>query len=561
MAQSSLTDHAASFSLTESKALPLNFSDRVEGGKSKKRVVAAIDIGTNSIHMVIARINPDLPTFEIIDTEKSTVRLGERCPETGNLTDVAIARAMDALRRCQEIAKARKVEEILTAATSAVREAPNGREFIRLVQAELELEIDIIAGTEEARRIYLGVLSGLEFGSKPHIIVDIGGGSTELILGDGSKPRSLSSTKVGAVRLKELFMQHDPISARDFIQMQAYVRGMMEKPIDELRSQLNAGEDACLVGTSGTIESLVRISACEAFGACPTSLHGYELPIKELRAIVDRLSQFTYAERCEIPGMTERRAEIILAGAVILLEVMNQLGLKSIRTCERALREGMIVDWMLKDGLIEDRLRYQSSIRERMVLSLAQRYQVNLDSAQHIAGFAVKIFDQTQGVLHHWGHLERELLWDAAILHNTGHFVSHASHHKHSYYLVRNAGLLGFTDTEIELIANLARYHRKGPPKKKHDPYRILSKRNRKIVDQLSAVLKLAVALDRREISAIADIHCFYLVAVKTFMIHLEPKLSEDDCSLELWSLDYKRASFEAEFGVTLQTKLGQSFS
>lgn len=560
MVQTPLSDNATndvnpvSLPQADTQALSLNPFNQFD--QADQRVIAAIDIGTNSIHMVIAQINPELPSFEIIDTEKSTVRLGERCPDTGNLTDVAIARAIAALRRCQEIAKARNVEKILTAATSAVREAPNGRDFIAQVSTELDLQIEMISGIEEARRIYLGVLSGMEFDNQSHIIVDIGGGSTELILGDSHKSHSLSSTKVGAVRLKELFIHHDPITKKEFDQMRFYVRGMMERPLDEMRSQLPPSHTMPLVGTSGTIESLVRISACEALGACPTSLHGYQLTRENLRDLIHRLSRLNYEERCKIPGITERRSEIILAGAVILLEVMESLQLPAITTCERSLREGMIVDWMLKGGLIEDRLRFQSSIRERKVLSLAKRYQVNLDSAKRIATFAIYLFDQTKDLLHFWGNPEREFLWCAAILHNSGHFVSHAAHHKHSYYLIRNAGLLGFTDSEIEMIANLARYHRKGPPKKKHDPYRNLSKRQRKIIDQLSAILKLAVALDRREIGAIAALQCYYHAAAKSVVIHLQPSISSDDCSLELWSLDYKKACFESEFGITLSAQL-----
>lgn len=550
MVQSIPVNHVSQGSVSPSNAL------RSSPTSMEQRVVAAIDIGTNSIHMVVVQINPELPAFEIIDTEKSTVRLGERDPETGALTEAAMQRSMDSLHRCIEIAKARNVEQMIAAATSAVREAPNGDEFIQRVEEKLELTIDIIAGEEEARRIYLGVLSGMEFDGNPHVIIDIGGGSTELILGDGKKARSLSSTKVGAVRLSELFVKHDPIAKHEFIQMRAYVRGMLEKPIEKLRSHLKPDELPQLIGTSGTIESLLKVSACEAMGTCPTSLHGYELTIEQLRALVERFAKLTYDKRCLVSGMSERRAEIILSGAVVLLEAMELLKLNSLKTCERSLREGMIVDWMMKYGLIEDRLKYQGSVRERTVIHLAQHYHVNIDSAKHIAQFSLQIFDQLQGLLHYWQPEDRELLWSAAILHNTGHFVSHSAHHKHSYYLIRNAGLLGFSNTEIELIANIARYHRKGPPKRKHESYGALSKKNRKRVDQLSAILKLAVALDRREIGAIADLQCTYHAAAKSVILHLKPQRHDDDCSLELWSLDYKKPSFEGEFAVTLNAQL-----
>ncbi|MCG9889658.1 MAG: Ppx/GppA family phosphatase [Thermosynechococcaceae cyanobacterium MS004] len=520
------------------------------------RILAAIDIGTNSIHMVVVKINSSLPAFNIVDAEKSTVRLGERCPQTGNLTVEAMARAIAALRRCLDMARAWNAEQIIAVATSATREAPNGREFIRDVEAQLGLQIDLIAGQEEARRIYLGVLSGLELHNQPHVIVDIGGGSTELILGDGHDPRFLSSTKVGAVRLSNEFIATDPISNREYDRLKAYVRGMLEWPLEDLKGHIQSGEAVRILGTSGTIESLIRLDASETQGVAPASLHGYGLTLERLQLLTQRLRKLPFSDRCKMPGMSERRAEIILSGAIILQEVMESLGMKQIHACPRALREGIIVDWMLNHGLIEDRLRYQGSVRQRSVLNLAQKYRVNLENAQQIAQFSVNIFDQTHSTLHRWGAGERELLWASAILHNCGHYISHSAHHKHSYYLIRNGGLLGYTDAEIEMIANLARYHRKGAPKKKHEAYQVLSKESRQVVDQLSAILKVAVALDRRQISAIQAIDCEFRPEPRELIIHLTPAQAGDDCDLELWSFEYKKACFEAEFQVKLSAKV-----
>lgn len=521
------------------------------------RTLAAIDVGTNSIHMVVVEVNPELPAFNIIDAEKSTVRLGERCPETGNITQEAAVRAISALRRCQEIAQGHKVDQLVAVATSAVREAPNGGAFLQTVEDELGLKINLISGPEEARRIYLGVLSGVEFDHQPHVIVDIGGGSTEVILGDGREPRYLSSTKVGAVRLTEDFLTTDPISRLEFERLQAYVRGKLEWPVEELRSQLNSSETPKLIGTSGTIESLIHLHACDVLGACPTSLHGHQLTLDELNKLMHRLRKLSYSDRCKMPGMSDRRAEIIVAGAVVLHETMALLGLKSITACERALREGMIVDWMLQHGLIEDRLRYQGSVRQRSALNLAQKYGVDLKAAERIAQFAVGLFDQTQGVLHKWTREERDLLWAAAILHNCGHFVSHSAHHKHSYYLVRHGGLLGYTDAEIEMVANLARYHRKGPPKKRHQNYQNLANQTqRQIVNQLSAILKLAVGLDRRQIGAVAAVKCDHSSEKKRLTLQVQPNHPDEDCALELWSLTYKKQCFEAEFDVQLEAQL-----
>jgi exopolyphosphatase/guanosine-5'-triphosphate,3'-diphosphate pyrophosphatase len=521
------------------------------------RILASIDVGTNSIHMVVVRIDPALPTFTMIAREKETVRLGDRNPQTGELTPEAMARAIGALGRCQELAKSLNAEQIVAVATSAVREAPNGRAFLKQVEAELGLVVNLISGQEEARRIYLGVLSGMEFNNQPHIIIDIGGGSTELILGDSHEPRFLSSTKVGAVRLTREFVTTDPISHNEFQLLQAFIRGMLERPIEELQARLEPGEQARLVGTSGTIETLATLHAREKLGMVPSPLNGYQLSRKDVKDTVKRLASLTYAERAAIPGMSERRSEIIVAGALILLEAMTQLGIESLIICERALREGVIVDWMLAHGLIEDRLRCQGEVRQHSVLNVARKYQVNLEYSDRVANFALSLFDQTQGLLHNWDAQAREPLWASAILHNCGLYVNHSAHHKHSYYLIRHAELLGFTETEIELIANLARYHRRSTPKKKHENFGNLpSKKHRQLVCQLSAVLRLAVALDRRQIGAIERVQCNYHPDEKELYLHLFPSQPDDDCALEIWSLDYKKGVFEEEFGVKLVVTL-----
>ena len=525
-------------------------------------ILAAIDVGTNSVHMVVVEIHLHLPAFTIIARAKETVRLGDREPKTGKLKPETMGKAIAAFRRFQEIAKSLDAEQIVAVATSAVREAPNGQDFIKQVKSELGLSINLISGQEEARRIYLGVLSAMEFDNQPHAIIDIGGGSTELILGDGGEPRSLSSTKVGAVRLTAEFVTTDPISNSEFNYLQAYARGRLERPVEELQMQLQPGEKFRLVGTSGTIETLGIIDACQQLGVVPTPLTGYELSLKNLQTLVNRLRKLPDKERAEISGMSEKRSEIIVAGAIVLQEAMILLDAESVTICERSLREGIIVDWMLTRGLISDKLRYQSEVRQRSVIKVAHKYQVDLESSKRIADFSLSLFDQTRGILHDWGPEERELLWAAAILHNCGVFISHAAHHKHSYYLIRNSEVLGYTEAEVDVIANIARYHRKSAPKKKHEDFNNLpSKQHRQVVSQLSALMRLAVALDRRTIGAIAQVCCDYIPENQEFHLYLQPTQPGDSCELELWSLDDKKVVFEDEYGVKLIARLVENCS
>lgn len=537
--------------------LMTNFSDFALPEITRDRILAAIDVGTNSIHMVVVKIQPDLPAFSIIDREKETARLGDFNEATGGLSEAAMERAITALKRCCAIATSLNAEDIIAVATSAVREASNGQDFIERVYREVGLAINLISGAEEARRIYLGVLSGMEFNNRPHAIIDIGGGSTELILGTGEPHRCLSSTKVGAVRLTARFISTDPVSDLEFATLRAYVRGMLELPTTELHQHLEPAEPMRLIGTSGTIECLAALVASRRLGLVPDPLNGFQITYDELSKLLETLRQSTYAERLALPEMSSRRAEIIVAGAVILHETMGLLKADSITICERALREGVVVDWMLTHGLIEDRMQFQKSVRQRSVLKTAKKYKVHLDRSGRVAQFAMDLFEQTRGSLHTWGNLEKELLWASAILHNCGHFVSHSAHHKHSYYLIRHGELLGYTETELEVIANIARYHRKSAPKKKHDNYRSLPTRyHRQMVTHLSALLRIAVALDRRGIGAIKSVHCYF--DADAHVLHMDVKAANpnDDCASELWNLDYKKDYFEQVFEVTLQAHL-----
>jgi exopolyphosphatase/guanosine-5'-triphosphate,3'-diphosphate pyrophosphatase len=523
----------------------------------ENQMIAAIDIGTNSLHIVIVKIEAALPSFTIVAREKETIRLGDRNLITGELKPEIMNKAMACLGRFKTIAYSLGVTSMVAVATSAVRESPNGKEFLQQIETQVGLTVDLISGPEEARRIYLGVLSGMEFNNQPHIIIDIGGGSTELILGDSEEPRSLTSTKIGAVRLTGELVHSDPITETEFKYLQAYARGMLERSVEEVQGKLKIGDFPRLIGTSGTIETIATIHAREKLGLVPSTLNGYQFSLQDLRTWVIRLRRMTNIERAAIPGIPEKRSEVILAGAVILQEAMTLLGVESLTVCERSLREGVIVDWMLAHGFIDNRLRFQSSIRQRSVLKTAKKYQTNLEHGDRVAAFALDIFDKTKGQIHYWNADQRQLLWAAAILHNSGHYISHSSHHKHSYYLIRNSELLGYNETEIEIIANIARYHRKSPPKKKHENYRnLLHKEHRTMVNQLSAMLRLAVALDRRQIGAISHIQCEYQPNFQEFKMLIFPSSIEDECGLEMWSLDYKKGVFEEEFGLRFVAKL-----
>ncbi|MEI8251230.1 MAG: Ppx/GppA phosphatase family protein [Synechococcus sp. ELA057] len=532
-------------------------------GPAGERRVAAIDIGTNSIHLLIAAIDPGLHSFRVLLAEKSTTRLGERDPESGDLSDEAIERAFSTLRHCRDLALSHGVEQIVTAATSAVREAPNGRDFLLALQEQIDLDVDLISGQEEARLIYLGVLSGMALGEAPHWILDIGGGSTELVLADGRDARELTSTRIGAVRLQREFCQQDPLPEPRRRFLEAYIQGALDPAVAQLRRGLRPGELPVLVGTSGTAMALAALAAAED-GKPPLKLGGYRLSRERIDQLLERLIALTPEQRRALTAINERRAEIIVPGALILQTAMTMLGAKELVVSDRALREGLIVDWMLRNDLLGDRFAFQSTIRERTVRHLARSYGVDQERADRVAAHALSLYDQSKGLLHHDDGSGRLLLWAAAQLHACGKHINTAAYHKHTWYLIRHGELLGYSEVEHLMVAAMARYHRRGLPKKRHESWQLIEGREEKrSVANLSLLLRLAAALDRRPAALIERLR---LKAQgpkgqpSGFLIELlprsvEPDQPQPDLSLECWSLRSCAAAVRESTGLALRVE------
>ncbi|MCY3909605.1 MAG: Ppx/GppA phosphatase family protein [Cyanobacteria bacterium MAG COS3_bin_20] len=519
-----------------------------------QRRIAAIDIGTNSFHLLVAAVDPKLRTFRIIQAEKATTRLGERDPETGELTEAAMQRGLETLRQFRDLAASHRVEQIVTAATSAVREAPNGRDFLQTILDDLGMEVDLVSGPEEARLIYLGVLSGMPFGDRPHLLLDIGGGSTELILADGRDARALTSTRVGAVRLQRDFVRDDPMPPQRRSFLQAFIQGSLEPAVDKVRRRIKPGETPVLVATSGTAMAIGSLAASEEERP-PRKLHGYRVTRQSLDNVVDHLITMTPAQRRELAPINDRRAEIIVPGALILQTTMKMLGVEEFVLSERALREGLIVDWMLRQGLLEDRFSFQSSIRQRTVLHQVQRFAVNQSRAERVASHALSLYDATRGVMHDDSGEGRELLWAAAMLHTCGQHINISAYHKHTWYLIRHGELLGYSEAEHLMVAAIARYHRRSLPKKRHESWQLVATRdNRRCVHQMALLLRLAAALDRRPEPVISALR---IHAVKGSLdLEIVPERVNQNVSLEQWSLEGCAEVVKEAVGVNLRVRV-----
>ena len=512
-------------------------SEEASSSSSERTVprnVAAIDIGTNSTHLLVASVDPVLHTFSVNLAEKSTTRLGEKDPDSGELTKNAIRRVLETLKRFKDLAESHKVEQIVVVATSAVREAPNGREFLDQIKENLDLDVDLISGPEEARLIYLGVLSGLPFEKKPHFILDIGGGSTELILADGRDARALTSTRIGAVRLQRDFVKQEPLSLSRLEFLRTFIQGSLEPATDKVLRRLKPGEQPLMVATSGTALAIGSLIASEELDS-PLKLHGFKFSRLKLDKLVEKLVKLTPEQRRKLNPISDKRSEIIVPGALILQVSMHLMGMDELILSERALREGLIFDWMMRKGLLKDSFNFQSNIRERTVLHQAHRFAVDIDRAKSVARNSLSLYDNTHGLLHHDLGEGRDLLWAASMLHACGKHINQSSYHKHSWYLIRHGELLGYSDVEHLMVAAIARYHRRSLPRKRHESWQVFSKReHRQIVFEMSMLLRLSTSLDQRPEPAVDSIK---VTSTSTEIVFELKNQSGQDLSLEKWSL------------------------
>jgi exopolyphosphatase/guanosine-5'-triphosphate,3'-diphosphate pyrophosphatase len=456
-----------------------------------RRRIAAIDVGTNSIHMIV--VEEQRHGYRVIDKEKEMVQLGRGSLEGRPLTDEAMERGVNALRKMASIAERWQVDEVVAVATSAIREAPNGRRFLTLAHKSSGIRIRVISGEEEADYIYRAVRDSTDFHGGTALVIDIGGGSVELIVGTAEQVYLTSSEPLGSLRMAQMFNLDRAATPAMIDECRAYVRKRLKKTLARV-SKL--GFDFS-VGTSGTIATLASLASND--DSVSSGLRW--LSTKRLRDLIDNLTPLSAAERAKRFALDDRRAETILAGAIVLEEIARGLRLEQIRAADAALREGIVHSVL--DRVAEPKER--GSVRRASVLALVARSDIERRHAEHVARLALRIFDQTEE-LHRLRTGERELLEYAALLHEVGMHVSYQGHHKHSYYLISHAGLRGFTNDHVAIVANVARYYRKAPPDAEHDNFAQLSLWQQDVVRKLSAILRIADALDRGRQRAVRDV-------------------------------------------------------
>lgn len=508
-------------------------------------VHAAIDIGTNSVHLLVARSTPT-QRFEVLAQEKEVVRLGHGTGDMKVLDPDAIDRGIAALTRFRQVADIWDAD-IAAVATSAVREAENHDEFIDRARTEAGIEVEIISGVEEARLIHVGVLHALPVYDQRLVMIDIGGGSTEVLVGERDQVLDARSLKLGAIRVTDRFFTDEPLDPSQVDACRNYVRAFIQPAAHEL----SAHGFEVAAGSSGTIQTLAAMAVARRGDSPSRSLNNVTIAAAELAEVIELLTSVeTAEERADLPGMDARRADIIVAGAIILEQLVAALGIEEIRISTFALREGVVLDRLRHSN--GSSMHHLSDLRRASVTHLADMLDPDREHSEHLTDLALRLYDDLHDV-HGLDDRYRELLEAAGLLHNVGLFINHSAHHKHSYYVIRNTeSLLGFTHHEIELIAVLARYHRKSDPKTKHGEYAALNDEDRRAVCVLAGILRIAIGLDRSHSSAVADITT-HIDPERQLLTIETSHLPEGESSLELYTANERKGLLADALGLDVE--------
>ncbi|MHC5023021.1 MAG: Ppx/GppA phosphatase family protein [Planctomycetota bacterium] len=512
--------------------------------------LAAIDVGTNSIRLVVAEVLPDRD-YRVIDDERVLTRLGRGFAVTGQLDPDAMEASAEAIAHLKSIADGLQVVELRAIATCAVREAANGTVFEDLVESRAGLQLEVISAEEEARLAFRSVRSAFDLRSLPTAVVDVGGGSTEIVLATNDVIERVCTLDFGAVRLTERFdLGGNEITEEQYRRMRRAVR-------QRIKSELGRPPFVphLLVGTGGTFSNLAAMSMHRGTPnrdspALPFAVRGYELQRSELKHILDQLRKLPVRERARIPGLTPDRADIIVAGLTIVDCLVKRLSVNRLRVHDGGIRAGLLLDMIDRRWPTSDHADHAPLDRIAGARRFALSCHHDHRHAEHVSVLALQIFDGLARLVGSeddgWsGEENRELLHAAALLHDVGYVVNYARHHKHSYHLIMHSGLAGFTHRDLDVIANIARYHRGAKPKLKHVNFAELDPANQERVRRLASILRLAVGLDRSHAQHVQSIDVRTADGAAVFEL-----VANEDPSVELWGAERKSQLFKRSFGL-----------
>jgi exopolyphosphatase / guanosine-5'-triphosphate,3'-diphosphate pyrophosphatase len=504
--------------------------------------IAALDLGSNSFHLLVADVHPD-GTFTPVAREKEMLRLGDDVAREGRIPPATADRAVASVRRLSRLAEALDAREIIAKATSAIRSASNGSELVDRIEAETGLDVDVISGLEEARLIFAAVRASVVLDPGPALCVDIGGGSVEVMIGDTAGLRWATSVPLGVGRLTAELSPSDPPSKGDRRRLETRVTELLDPLVPDV-----AGRDPqMMVGTSGTLNDLARMAAAGETGDVPPSANGLRVGRAAIGALHEELMRMRAADRRRMPGLEEpRRAELLPAGSTLLVTAMDLFGLDALTVSDWALREGIVLD-AVRSHDPDDWSDDPRALRRAAISGLARRCNSDEEHTGHVERLALRLFDELRS-LHGLEERDREMLSFAARLHDIGQHVARQGHHRHAAYLVENAQLRGFEPSEVAFLAALVRHHRRGDPKASEPRFAALNDADRLRLRKLAALLRVADGLDRGRGGTVEDID----TVVGADLVVLRLRVA-GDAELELWGARRRRELFEKVFNRELE--------
>ncbi|MEO8623329.1 MAG: Ppx/GppA phosphatase family protein [bacterium] len=508
-------------------------------GTGAVRRIAAIDVGSNSVRQIVADVTAE-GGITVVDEMKAAPRLGADLDETGVLGTVAMQAAAEAIGRMATLARQLGAERIDAVATSAVRDAANADQFIARVRQEANIKLRVIDGSDEARLSYLSALAHFDLGKGRTVVMDIGGGSLELALAADGVLDNLVSLPFGALRSTERYLAHGA-THKTLARLRSDVRRA-------LKDVLPRGDwrGAQLIGSGGTFTNLAGIYLSRRGIVTARNVHATAVPRIDVEHILDALAAMPTDERRAVPGLNPERADIIVAGIAVAAEVLARIEAKEVSVSRYGIREGLLLDAARVVPVIAD----PGAARERSVVEFADRCHFERPHSVQVQQLALRLFDAI-GTRLGCKPQERATLADAALLHDVGYHINYDRHHKHSYHLIVHAELLGITPAEQIVIANVARYHRGAPPRRKHRNFGMLDKPLRETVDRLSAILRVADGFDRGHVGAVETLKVRWLQ--RAIRITPVPARGASPLRLELWGAHRKSQLLAAIAGVPVE--------
>ena len=501
--------------------------------------VSAIDIGSNSIRQTIADVSPT-GAIRVVDEMKAAPRLGAGLDDRGTLSEIAVQAALVALTRMATLANQLGVKRTEVVATSAVRDAENGDQFLQLVKGETGLKVRVLNGEEEARLAFRSALAHFDLGAGRAVVMDIGGGSLELTLSADGLVDRVISLPFGAIRMTEQYL-NDGQKKKSLRKLRKHVRA-------ELREYLPARHwhAARIICSGGTFTSLAAIHLARSGMESAKTIHGTVIPRVDLEHIVDLLHNMSPEERQSVAGLNPARSDIIVGGLAVAAEVAARVEARELVVSSYGIREGLLLESAQVVPFPAD----PGEARDRSVRELAERSHYEAPHSKHVQKLALQLFDSL-GQRIGCAPEDRGLLSDAALLHDIGYHISYEKHNKHSYHLIEHAELLGMTPAEQIMVANVARYHRGAEPRKKHENYGGLDRPMRQTIKRLSALLRVADGFDRGHAGAVAEIKARWME--RALRLTAVPARQNDNLRLELWGASRKSNLLAEVAGVPVE--------